>query len=161
MIVTPLMWSSLELFSKYYSHFWTYPLEWNYGQRRLILNPKSSKLLFNLIAMVTIFLGICVCLSLLISHFFGFINLLEIEALITMLCVFSAVPAFITDWLFLNYADEVCISGNYVIQLEKGVQRRKSNVEYWLGSRVWGVSSFLRGLVAQVLRFLYRADFSL
>lgn len=125
MIVTQLMWSSLDLCSKYNARFWQHPFEWDPSRQKFVANSKSKKLIFYLLSMVTVGSVPVALLVLLSFHSFGLSNPTFLEILVNVHILLLVMLALVTEWSFATYADELQLCSNYLIRLEGDVQSCK------------------------------------
>lgn len=125
MIVTPLMWSSLDLCSKYYAHFWIHPFEWDSSRKKFIIMQKSPKLIYYFISMTALGFAPVVCLILLAVNYLGVRKLTFVEVLVTVLGLLFATLTIVTELSFVNYSGQTQLFSNYLIRLESQIQSCK------------------------------------
>lgn len=124
MIVTPLMWSSLDFCSKYYAIFWIYPFEWDVSRKKFIVNRKSSKLIYYLISMMAIGLAPVVCLTLLGANYLGDGKLAFVEVLVTVMALLITTLTIVTELSFSSCSHPMQLFSNYLVRLDNQVQSR-------------------------------------
>lgn len=86
MVVTSLMWNSLDRFYRYFGIFWKNPLEWDMKTQTLVFTPISRKLIpwmVSVYGFLTILNGSL--LLILISQLYGFTHL-ELTKVVIILC---------------------------------------------------------------------------
>lgn len=131
MILTPLMWSCLDLFSKYYSHFWPHPFEWDPSRKKFVANPKSTKLLFYFLSMATLVCSPICSVILVAANSSAFINLTFFDVLGNILFLFVEVLTLVTELSFSFYAEELKLFGNYLKRLDAQIRSRKLTQNMW------------------------------
>lgn len=125
MIVTRLMWSSLDLFSKYYAHFWPNPFDWNPSKKEFVANPKSTKWIFYFLSMATLWSVPVAHLILLTSYVFGFSNPSFLEILVNLNILLFVTVALVSELSLATYGNELELCSNQLIRLEATVYSRK------------------------------------
>ncbi|OXA40126.1 hypothetical protein Fcan01_25201 [Folsomia candida] len=72
MIITPLMWKSLDRFSHYFNHFWKNPIEWDVKRKMLVFTPISRKLKIWMVSIVLTIILNATSLLMLMPEILGF-----------------------------------------------------------------------------------------
>ncbi|OXA44386.1 hypothetical protein Fcan01_20859 [Folsomia candida] len=86
MVVTSLMWKSLDRFSRYFGIFWKNPVEWDIKTQTLVFTPISRKLIpwmVSVYGFLTVLNGSL--LLILISQLYGFAHL-KLTKVVILLC---------------------------------------------------------------------------
>lgn len=119
------MWSSLNLFSNFYAHFWSHPFEWDPSRKKFAANPKSRKLLSYFISMAIMGFVPLTCATLLTAQSLGYINLDLLQVLVTILTLLSVTITLATEWSLARNAADLELCSNYLTRLEAQIKSRK------------------------------------
>ncbi|OXA53335.1 hypothetical protein Fcan01_11614, partial [Folsomia candida] len=131
MVVTKLMWTSLDLFEKSYRYMWTNPMEWNSTRGKFQHNKLSAALLPWVGSILSIILsGGGPTLILLCSQLFGYINLPLRELIISVVIMVLSWFGVIVEVLLLTLGTTLVSPMNFLIDLE-----RKLTSEYPISTK--------------------------
>ncbi|OXA37884.1 hypothetical protein Fcan01_27329 [Folsomia candida] len=120
MVVTKLMWTSLDLFEKSHRYMWTNPIEWNSTRGKFRHNKLSAALLPWLGSILSIILsGGAPTLILLCSQLFGYINLPLRELIISVVITVLSWFGVIVEILLLTLGTTLVSPINFLIDLER------------------------------------------
>lgn len=136
MIVTPLMWSSLDWSSKYYAQFWMFPFDWDPSRKKFVVNRKPSKLIYYFINMMALGFAPVACLTILAANYSGMGKFTFFEVLLTVLDLLIVIVTIVTELSFFNYSGPMKLVNNYLIRLDARIQPRKlmSNILSYKGA---------------------------
>lgn len=124
MVVTPLMWKSMDLLTNTYELIWRNPLEWDVTSKKLIVNPPSTKLIPWLMVVIWYLVSINILsILLLLFQLFGFIHI-PLTNLLVLFMVF-ALFAFVIylEGIFYLYGDSTAAILNKFAVLEKKLSK--------------------------------------
>lgn len=127
MVVTPLMWKSLDRYSRYFDILWKNPLEWDVKRKTFIFTPISRRLVPWMICVYG-FLSIfnLTLIMLLISHLFG-VAQLEFVNIVVILC-------FTGGAVFTTILESLLMFGGknaaYAINSMFALAKKLCNVKY-------------------------------
>lgn len=112
MVLTPLMWKSLDNFATSYSYLYPCPLEWDKKSGKLVCNKISRKLvpwtISVFVGMSSIFIF---CLVLLSSQLFGLARIELSDLLLTAVFLCLATFSILLEIVLLHFAD--CFSHSF------------------------------------------------
>ncbi|OXA53901.1 hypothetical protein Fcan01_11479 [Folsomia candida] len=112
MVLTPLMWKSLDNFATSYSYLYPCPLEWDKKSGKLVCNKISRKLvpwtISVFVGMSSIFIF---CLVLLSSQLFGLARIELSDLLLTAVFLCLATFSILLEIVLLQFAD--CFSHSF------------------------------------------------
>lgn len=125
MIVTQLMWSSLDSYSKYYAHFWPHPFEWDHSRQEYIAHAKSTKFLPYFVSIVALGFAPLACITLLTVQSLCLVSLDLLEVLVTILILLVVTLVSVAEWSFSSHRDEFKFYINYLKRVDAHIQSRK------------------------------------
>ncbi|OXA40907.1 hypothetical protein Fcan01_24354 [Folsomia candida] len=125
MVVTPLMWKSIDNSNIAFSYLWQRPFEWDIKARKFIVTPRNKLIPFFLVNFVLLPMNNIFCLIILGGHLFGVISPSFINLVITTIILALSFANVISHstvlmHLVLSCIDHVVLDGR---QLARGTVR--------------------------------------
>ncbi|OXA48159.1 hypothetical protein Fcan01_17339 [Folsomia candida] len=106
MVVTPLMWKSLDNFATSYSYLYTCPLEWDRKSEKLVYNKISRKLIPWAISFFGAMIVFFTCILLLSCRLFGYVKHIELsDLLLTAVFLCLATFAILLEMVLFLYSE--------------------------------------------------------
>lgn len=164
MTVTPLMWRSLDNFSKLFAYMPPFPLEWNVSKQKMVSRTNSKDLFFWKILMFWLFVAILVLLILPLAKIYGFAEIKFPTMMIIVLVGSADGLVELLELVTKSCAENAAVAFNLIVVLEK--QIRKSNdvlvVTFCKLRRFYKIRSLckLRRLTKHFKIYLFSTDIS-
>ncbi|OXA38406.1 hypothetical protein Fcan01_26851 [Folsomia candida] len=75
MVVTPLMWKSLDNLTTYFAYVWPCPLNWDNGNKKFAYTPLGKKLIPWAAALTYFLVGSLLLVSLVLGQIYGWVSM--------------------------------------------------------------------------------------
>ncbi|OXA36745.1 hypothetical protein Fcan01_28498 [Folsomia candida] len=121
MTVTPLMWRSLDNFSKLFAYMPPFPLEWNVSKQKMVSRTNSKDLFFWKILMFWLFVAILVLLILPLAKIYGFAEIKFPTMMIIVLVGSADGLVELLELVTKSCAENAAVAFNLIVVLEKQI----------------------------------------
>lgn len=123
-VVTPLMWKSLDICSKFYAHLWANPVEWDVEGKKFITTKPAELITYYLIVFVMLIPLLLLCIVILSAEIYGRVDLSMVEVTLVIFWAANTGFAVLLELIMLVYARNISHALNCAISLERKVPKQ-------------------------------------
>lgn len=129
MVVTPLMWKSLDQLEKLFSYMWTNPIEWNSKNGRMEYTNSYVQLV-PWLGSITCTFTIVIIPSFIItcSEFYGVVDIPLSELILTLALLLLFILGCILEIILLLFCERITCSANCLTYLERELRLSKLHI---------------------------------
>lgn len=123
MVVTPLMWKSLEKTAPFDIQLWLCPIVWDASQQKLLYHPFSRKLLLWACSQILGILAILVCALSIGLHFLGIAKVPFMNLSTTIVNMLFFMIGIFGEFVCLFSCKEILVGFDWLVALDKKLRK--------------------------------------